>query len=251
MKRQYLPWLLALFTILSISNLSAQSITGKVTAASDAQALIGVSISVKGSTVGTISDVDGNYEIAAGPNDVLIFTYIGYTAVEVAVNGRSAVDVALSEDVKTLQEVIVTGYGTQIKRDLTGNIAKIKASEFKDIPVNTLESVLQGRAAGVQVNAGTGKLGQAMQIRIRGNSSVSASNEPLYVVDGIPITTASLSNQGGSTNSIVDINPQDIESIEILNDASAAAIYGSRASNGVVLITTKKGKEGKIGRAHV
>ncbi|MDZ4707104.1 MAG: carboxypeptidase-like regulatory domain-containing protein, partial [Saprospiraceae bacterium] len=134
MKRQYLTWLLALFTILSISNLSAQSITGKVSAQSDAQSLIGVSISVKGSTVGTITDVDGNYEIAAGPNDVLIFTYIGYTAIEESVNGRSVMDVSLAEDVKTLQEVIVTGYGTQIKRDLTGNIAKIKASEFKDIP---------------------------------------------------------------------------------------------------------------------
>lgn len=245
MKRPYLTWLLALFAILSTSQLYAQSITGKVGAKSDAQPLIGVSISVKGSTVGTITDVDGHYDIAAGPNDVLIFTYIGYTAIEEPVNGRSVVDVLLAEDVKTLTEVIVTGYGTQIKRDLTGNIAKIKASEFKDIPVNTLESVLQGRAAGVQVNAGTGKLGQAMQVRIRGNSSVSASNEPLYVVDGIPITTASLSNQGGSTNSIVDINPQDIESIEILKDASAAAIYGSRASNGVVLITTKKGKEGR------
>lgn len=246
MKRHYLSWLLALFATLSITELSSQSITGKVTAATDAQPLIGVSISVKGSTVGTITDVDGNYEISAGPNDVLIFTYIGYTAVEVAVNGRSGVDVALSEDVKTLQEVIVTGYGTQIKRDLTGNIAKIKASEFKDIPVNSLESVLQGRAAGVQINAGTGKLGQAQQIRIRGNSSVSASNEPLFVVDGIPITAANLSNNGGgATNSIVDINPQDIESIEILKDASAAAIYGSRASNGVVLITTKKGKDGR------
>jgi len=246
MKRQYLTWLFTLFAIFSFADLSGQSVTGMVRSIADAQPLVGVSISVKGSTIGTITDVDGSYEIVAGANDVLIFTYIGFTPVEESINGRSIIDVSLAEDVKTLEEVIVTGYGTQIKRDLTGNIAKIKASEIRDIPVNSVESVLQGKAAGVQVNAGTGKLGQAMQIRIRGNSSVSASNEPLYVVDGIPITTADLSNNGGgSTNSIVDINPQDIESIEILKDASAAAIYGSRASNGVVLITTKRGKEGR------
>jgi len=246
MKRLCQLGLSAFLFLFAFTGLHAQSVKGVVRAKADNQPLIGVSISVKGTNTGTVTDIDGAYEIAAGPNDVLVFTYIGFATAEVAVNGQAVVDVILSEDVKTIEEVIVTGYGTQIKRDLTGNIAKIKASEIRDVPVNSVEAVLQGKAAGVQINAGTGKLGQAQQIRIRGNSSVSASNEPLFVVDGIPITTADLSNNGGgSTNSIVDINPQDIESIEILKDASAAAIYGSRASNGVVLITTKKGREGR------
>ncbi len=246
MKRLYLSGLSAFILLLSFTVLQGQTVKGIVRAKADNQPLIGVSIAVKGTSTGTVTDIEGAYEISAGPNDVLVFTYIGFATAEVAVNGQAMVDVTLSEDVKTIEEVIVTGYGTQIKRDLTGNIAKIKASEIRDVPVNSVEAVLQGKAAGVQINAGTGKLGQAQQIRIRGNSSVSASNEPLFVVDGIPITTANLfNNGGGSTNSIVDINPQDIESIEILKDASAAAIYGSRASNGVVLITTKKGKEGR------
>lgn len=245
MKRLYNSWLIAIFTCFTIIQITAQTISGVVKSNADGQPLVGANVSVKGTTVGTVTDIDGAFTLSAKPTDVLTFTYIGFSTIDVAINGRAMVEVSMSEDAKTLQEVIVTGYGTQIKRDLTGNIAKIKASEFKDAPVNSLESVIQGRAAGVQVNAGNGKLGQAMQIRIRGNSSVSASNEPLYIVDGIPITTANLSNIGGATNSIVDINPQDIESIEILKDASAAAIYGSRASNGVVLITTKKGKEGR------
>jgi TonB-linked SusC/RagA family outer membrane protein len=141
--------------------------------------------------------------------------------------------------------VVVTGYGSQIKRDLTGNIVKIKASDIQDMPVTTFEQSIQGKAAGVQINQGTGKLAQGIQVRVRGQSSVSASNEPLYVLDGIPLTQGNLGIGGGSTNPLVDINPQDIESIEILKDASAGAIYGARAANGVVLITTKKGKSGK------
>ena len=182
----------------------------------------------------------------AAPNSVFIFSYLGYSSKEVNIGNDMNFNVQLAEDLQLLSEIIVTGYGSQIKRDLTGNISKIRAEDVKDIPVNSVEQLLQGTAAGVQVNAGTGKLGQAMQVRIRGNSSVSASNQPLYVVDGIPITTANLSDISvGATNSIVDINPEDIESIEILKDASAAAIYGSRGSNGVILISTKRGKEGK------
>lgn len=233
------------FSMMVVGNAYAQTVNGNVKATADGQPLIGVAVAVKGTTTGTVTDVDGDFEIKAGPNDVLAFSYLGFTTVEVSINGRSRVDITMNDDVKTIDEVIVTGYGTQIKRDLTGNIAKIKAADMQNVPVNSLESLIQGRAAGVQVNGGTGKLGQAMQIRVRGNSSVSASNEPLYVVDGIPITTANLSGNGGATNSISDINQLDIESIEILKDASAAAIYGARASNGVVLITTKKGKEGR------
>nr|WP_290937617.1 TonB-dependent receptor plug domain-containing protein [Haliscomenobacter sp.] len=144
-----------------------------------------------------------------------------------------------------LTEVLVTGYGTAIKRELTGNIAKIRTEDIKNMPVTSFDQAMQGKAAGVQINGGTGKLGQAMQIRVRGQSSVSASNQPLFVIDGIPATTDDLGLFGGATNPMADINPQDIESIEILKDASAAAIYGARAANGVVLVTTKKGKAGR------
>lgn len=241
--KKTLSLLTLLFVFIQI--VVAQTVTGKVSAKEDGLPLIGVSVFVKGTSTGTVTDENGEYNIKANATDILMFTYLGYEAQEVSIGNQSIIDITLGADVKTIDEVIVTGYGSQIKRDLTGNIAKIKASDIKDVPTPTLENAIQGMAPGVQVNAGSGKLGQAMQIRIRGNSSVSASNEPLYVVDGIPITTANLSGQGGSTNSIVDINPQDIESIEILKDASAAAIYGARASNGVVLVTTKKGKEGR------
>ncbi|MHC2991530.1 TonB-dependent receptor, partial [Pontibacter sp. HJ8] len=179
-------------------------------------------------------------------NATLAFSFIGMTTQEIPVNGRSTINVTLRADEKQLSEVVVTGYGTQLKQELTGNIARVSGDEIANIPTPTLESTLQGRAAGVYINQGSGKLGQGMNIRIRGASSVSASNQPLYVVDGIPVTSADL----GTTNSeplnpIADINPNDIESIEILKDASASAIYGSRASNGVVLITTKSGKAGR------
>ena len=154
-------------------------------------------------------------------------------------------DVKMAQDVQQLSEVVVVGYGTQIKQDLTGNIAQVKGSELSSIPVASFDQAIQGKAAGVFVEAGTGKLGQGIKVRIRGSSSVSAANQPLYVIDGMPITSASQSSAEGQTNPLVDINPNDIESIEILKDASASAIYGSRAANGVVLITTKRGKSGK------
>lgn len=215
--------------------------------------LIGVSILVKGTTTGTISDIDGKYSISAPSNSTLVFSYIGYITVEMTASNGGNLDVKMTANSKTLGEVIVTGYGSQIKRELTGNISKIKAGDIKEVPVTSFDQAIQGKAAGVQINSGSGKLGQAPQIRVRGQSSVSASNEPLYVIDGIPATQAGnqasgingLSLSGGTTNPLADINPQDIESIEILKDASSAAIYGARAANGVVLITTKKGKSGR------
>ena len=151
----------------------------------------------------------------------------------------------MAADVTELSEVVVVGYGTQIKQDLTGNVAKVDGADIQHIPVNSFEQAIQGRAAGVYIQSNNGKLGQGIQVRVRGSSSVSASNQPLYVVDGVPVTTEDLSINTAQTNPLSDINPNDIESIEVLKDASAAAIYGSRAANGVVLITTKKGKSGK------
>ncbi|MCU0325120.1 MAG: TonB-dependent receptor [Spirosomaceae bacterium] len=232
------------FTTL-LGNAQDRVVTGKVTSAEDGSVLPGVSITVKGTTKGATTDGNGVYRISAPANGTLQATFVGFTIAEKAINGSSEIDFILSPDVKSLSEVIVTGYGSQIKRELTGNIAKIKASDIADQPVTTFEQTMQGKAAGVQINQGTGKLGQAIQIRVRGQSSVSASNEPLYVIDGIPVIQDDLSTFGGGTNPLADINPQDIESIEILKDASAGAIYGARAANGVVLITTKRGKSGR------
>lgn len=235
-----------LFLFISFwGNAQDVDVTGKVTSTEDGSPLPGVSITVKGTTRGTITNVDGIYKISAPANSILQATFIGFTTLEQTVSSRGIVDFALVPATQTLNEVVVTGFGSQIKRDLTGNIVKIKGSDVADMPVTTFEQSIQGKAAGVQINQGTGKLAQGIQIRVRGQSSVSASNEPLYVIDGIPMTTGDLSINGGATNPMVDINPQDIESIEILKDASAGAIYGARAANGVVLITTKKGKSGK------
>lgn len=237
--------LACLFLTVSFLGNAQNIVTGKVTSSDDGSPLPGVSITIKGTTKGTSTDDKGVYKLSVPANATLQASFIGFADLEQAVGNRSIVDFTLSSDVKSLNEVVVTGYGSQIKRDLTGNIVKIKASEIQDMPVTTFEQSIQGKAAGVQINQGTGKLAQGIQVRVRGQSSVSASNEPLYVLDGIPLTQGDLGVGGGDTNPLVDINPQDIESIEILKDASAGAIYGARAANGVVLITTKKGKVGK------
>jgi TonB-dependent starch-binding outer membrane protein SusC len=245
--RQILRVSLMLATCLSVLLARAQDkvVTGKVTSSEDGVSMPGVSIAVKGTTKGTNSDSEGNYRLSVPDNATLVFSFVGFAIVEEKVSGRSAINVQLKAEARNLSEIVVTGYGSQIKRELTGNIAKIRPSDIQDMPVNTFDQAIQGKAAGVQVTAGSSKLGQAIQVRVRGNSSVSASNQPLYVLDGIPVSTQNLSNNGGATNPLADINPQDIESIEVLKDASAAAIYGSRAANGVVLITTKRGKSGR------
>ena len=219
-------------------------VTGKVTSNEGGIPLPGVSITIKGTTKGTSTDDKGTFKLSVPANSTLQASFIGFADANQVVGNRSVVDFILNSDLKSLNEVVVTGYGSQIKRDLTGNIVKIKSSEIQDMPVTTFEQSIQGKAAGVQINQGSGKLAQGIQVRVRGQSSVSASNEPLYVLDGIPLTQGDLGNNGGETNPLVDINPQDIESIEILKDASAGAIYGARAANGVVLITTKRGKSG-------
>lgn len=236
--------LACLFLFTSFWGNAQTVVTGKVTSSEDGSPLPGVSITIKGTTKGTSTDEKGAYKLSVPANSTLQASFIGFADAEQVVGNRSVIDFTLSSDVKSLNEVVVTGYGSQIKRDLTGNIVKIKASEIQDMPVTTFEQSIQGKAAGVQINQGTGKLAQGIQVRVRGQSSVSASNEPLYVLDGIPLTQGDLGINGGETNPLVDINPQDIESIEILKDASAGAIYGARAANGVVLITTKKGKSG-------
>ncbi|RWY52591.1 SusC/RagA family TonB-linked outer membrane protein [Mucilaginibacter gilvus] len=244
MKKILLSFLL-LFTSITFAFSQNSVVTGKVTDQKDGSALPGVTVTVKGfPTIGTQTDINGNYKITLPTGaKALMFNYIGYTPLEVAISG-SVMNAQITADAKQLTEVVVVGYGTQSRRSLTGSISKIKGGDIENLPVPSLESAIQGKSPGVYIQAQNGKLGQGIQVRIRGASSVSAGNQPLYVVDGLPITVDDFSSNGASTNPLVDLNQNDIESIEILKDASAAAIYGSRASNGVVLVTTKKGKAG-------
>ncbi|MEJ7643309.1 MAG: TonB-dependent receptor [Chryseolinea sp.] len=241
-------FLLTVFALLMVLFAWAQqrTVTGKVSTVEDGTPLPGVNVVIKGSTNGTVTDAQGNYSLPVdGSNVTLVFSFIGLQTQEVTLGARSTLDMQLNADVTELTEVIVTGYGSQIKQELTGNIARVSGKDVENVPLASVDAALQGKAAGVYVNSQSGKLGQAVSVRVRGTSSISAGSQPLYVVDGMPITTDDQSNMGGQTNPLVDLNPNDIESIEVLKDASAAAIYGSRAANGVILITTKRGKAGK------
>ncbi|MDW7694102.1 TonB-dependent receptor [Flammeovirgaceae bacterium SG7u.111] len=221
-------------------------VTGTVTSKEDGATLIGVTVLVKNTVNGAITDIDGKYRINLSPSDsILVFSYIGYQNVEIAVKKQRSINVTMSPDVQELNEVVVTGYSQQEKKTISGSISSISAEDFKEMPVVGMDQALQGRAAGVMVTQSSGTPGGGMMIRVRGNSSISGSNSPLFIVDGIPVAQGNLTGRsfgGQGDNALSTINPNDIESIQILKDASAKAIYGSRASNGVVLITTKKGK---------
>jgi len=237
-------FLMSVLLTLNMAFGQAREVTGKVTDAKDGSPVAGATIRAKGGKKSTVSLADGSFSItvSSGINE-LIISFVGYNDITTAITGAT-MNVSLTQNAQSLSEVVVVGYGTKIKRDVTGSIAKVGAKELTNTPVTSFESAIQGRASGVFVQQQNGKLGQGINIRIRGASSVSAGNEPLYVVDGIPVITSDLSSNGAQTSPLADININDIESIEILKDASAAAIYGSRASNGVVLVTTKKGKSG-------
>lgn len=239
-------YILLLFLFCAYHYVFAQNkkITGVVSDATSKVPLPGVSILIKGSTTGTQSNSKGEYSIEASPQNTLIFRFLGYTEQEVLVGNSTQINISLKEAVSSLNDVVIVGYGTQVRKDILGAQTSIKFSEVEDIPIASLESAMQGKAPGVFINSGSGKLGQAMQIRVRGISSVSASNQPLFVVDGVPIVTNAMGSYTEADNPLSAINPDDIDNLEILKDAASAAIYGSRASNGVVLITTKKGKEG-------
>ncbi len=197
--------------------------------------LPGVTVVVKGSTKGTTTDEQGSFKLAVpGPQSVLVFSFVGYQTKEVPVGNNTVLNVSLGEGDQTLNEVVVVGYGSQLKKEITGAVQNVSAQEIKDLPVSQIGQKLQGRLAGVQINQTTGKPGQGISIRIRGQVSVSAGSDPLYVVDGFPIT-----------GTIGQLNPDEIDDISILKDAASTSLYGSRAANGVVLITTKKGKVGQ------
>ena len=227
---------------------AALNISGKVTN-EDGETLVGANVILKGTTVGTTTDVSGNYTFdVPDPNGILIFSYIGYATQEVPINNRQVINVSLLPDMQALQEVQIIGYGTQAKAEVTSAIASVSSEEIKDMPLIGLDQALQGRAPGVQVTNNSGAPGGGVSIRIRGTSSLGGGNEPLYVIDGIPINNSQTFNQQTGEeriNGMSNLNPSDIESIEILKDAASTSIYGARAANGVVLINTKRGKAGK------
>ena len=209
--------------------------------------MAGVTILEKGTDNGTSTEVDGTYRIVVNDGATLVFSYIGYQTQEIAVDGRSVIDLQMVEDVSALSEIVVVGYGRQQKRDITGSVVTLSSKQIKDIPVTSFENAIQGQLAGVQVSETSGEPGAGPTIRVRGLGSISAGNEPLYVIDGFPISkNVDLGVQGDNfrrgdgrfrpptQNPLATLNPNDIESIQVLKDASSASIYGSRGSNGVV-----------------
>ena len=221
----------------------AQSITVRGTIKdATGETLLGVNVVEAGTTNGTITNLDGKYEIRVGRNASLVFTYIGYKTKTVPVNGKTQLDVTLDADVLGLEEVVVVGYGQMKRADVTGSVVSVSGDAIQKSVVTSIDQILQGRAAGVQIQQNSGMPGASSSIRIRGINSLNASNEPIFVIDGVIIDGSSAS---GSENPLSSINPSDIVSMDVLKDASATAIYGSRAANGVIMITTKKGQKGE------
>lgn len=248
MYKYTLLFILGLSSVIGISFAQTRQVSGVVKGGDSQQGIPGVSVKVDGSTIATSTNADGSYQITAPENATLVFSFIGYVVQRVQlVAGRSSYDIVLAPQDQALDEVVVVGYGEQSRRTVTSAISRVSAEAIKDIPMPSPDQMLQGRAPGVQVTAQSGEPGGGMTVRVRGSTSINASSEPLYVIDGVPIVSQNLARTtyGQPSNPLADINPADIESMEILKDAAATAIYGARAANGVVLITTKRGKSGK------
>ncbi|WP_419033046.1 SusC/RagA family TonB-linked outer membrane protein, partial [Dysgonomonas gadei] len=240
----FLIIMLGIITLSSSMHAQSGTITVKGNVKdSNGEPIISGSVVVKGTTTGTVTDLDGNYELKAPENGTLVFSYVGFTSQEIQIAGRTSIDVVLSEDAELLKEVVIIGYGSVKKEDLTGSVTAISANSLAKGMATSASDLLIGKAPGVSVVTDGGAPGSAAKIRIRGGSSMKASNDPLIVIDGVPVDNTTSIN--GMANPLASVNPNDIESFSVLKDASAAAIYGSRASNGVIIITTKKGSSGK------
>lgn len=229
--------LLVIMGFFSWSLFAQRTVEGTITDAKTGETLIGASVQIKGTTFGTITNIDGKYKLVSDQltaSSVIVYSYIGYEPQEQTLGDRSVIDVKLSLSQQMLDELVVIGYGTAKKRNVLGAVAKIDSKELSTLPVADIAQAMQGRAAGVQVTQNTGAPGEGVSVRIRGTGSINSSNDPLYIVDGI-----------ATSDALKILSPGDIESITILKDASAAAIYGSRANNGIILITTKKGTKGE------
>ncbi len=238
--------------LVAVLAIGQKEVSGVITSAEDGQPVIGASILVKGTSTGTVTDIDGRYTLAVpGDDAVLVISYTGLKTLEITVGNRTRIDVVMESSIAFLDEIVVTGYGTQGRRVLTSAVSSVKAEDIQNLPSASVDQLVQGRAAGVQISANSGTPGGGMFVRVRGTTSITASSDPLYVIDGIPVVSAPLESQGTGgqrTNPLADLNPADIESVEVLKDASATAIYGARAANGVVLITTKRGKKSQNAR---
>jgi TonB-linked SusC/RagA family outer membrane protein len=247
MKKTY--FLLFLFSVL-LQQLLAQDIpvSGTIISTDDNSPIPGVTVLIKGSTQGTTSDINGKYSLLAPAKGVLVFSYVGMQTQEISINSKKVINVKLSDQDIALGELVVVGYSTTSKKLISGSIELLNQDEIKNMPIRTLDGVLQGQTAGLTVVTQSGTPGGQNMIKLRGGSSINASNQPLVVIDGIPAITGQYSQVGMSgqeINAMSDINPNDIETMTILKDASATSVYGARASNGVILITTKKGTRDK------
>jgi len=219
--------LLSLFMVIAMGQIAyaQQTITGTVTDAGDGSTLVGATVQIKGTTSGTITDVEGKYSLQASQEDVLVFSFVGYEQQTATVGNQTTIDVALQPSAESLEGVVVIGYGTQKKDDNTGSVTAISSKDFNEGAITSPEELFRGKSAGVDVTSNSGAPGAGATIRIRGGSSLSASNDPLFVIDGVPVDGGGIS---GMRNPLNSINPNDIASVTVLKDASATAIYGSR-----------------------
>jgi len=242
MKSIFKNLLFVLFIVPSIM-IAQSTVTGKVTEQSTSLPLPGVNVIIKGTSTGASTDFDGNYQISANNGDILVFSYVGFVTQEITYTGQSPINVELTEDTTQLNEIVLIGYGGVKKEDLTGTADLITSKDFNEGPIVSAQQLISGKIAGVSITSGGGAPGEGQEITIRGLGSLSLSSSPLIVLDGLPLDGGGV---GGSRNPLNLINPSDIESMVVLKDASATAIYGSRAANGVILITTKKGKDSEF-----
>lgn len=242
-KISYKLMLSCVMTLLSLAAFSQNVITGKVTDSKDATPVAGATVTLKGTSTAVQTGTDGSFKINAPVSGTLIITSVGFTQQEIAVKGKQVIAVSLVEGNQQLNEVVVVGYGTARKKDLTGAVATVTAKDFQKGNITTPEQMIAGKVPGVSIVSNGGQPGSGSTIRIRGGSSLNASNDPLIVIDGVPLDRDGIA---GASNPLSFINPNDIESFTVLKDASSAAIYGTRAANGVILITTKKGKAGGL-----
>ena len=260
---RFLQLCLLFFACFSFSQIQAQqkTVTGTVKD-ENGMPLLGVNVLIKDSNTGTTTNFDGEYQISVNNENVIVFSYVGFVPVEEKVGERNQIDVTLAEDSESLAEVVLIGYGAQQRQDVNGSVSSIEAEEIENIPQVSIDQLMQGRAAGVTISQNSGKPGSAVSVRIRGITSITGNNEPLYVIDGVPISgdSRNTSTSGRTdasdfegtgqvgTSPLSSINPADIESVDILKDASATAIYGSRGANGVVIIKTKSGSKNQDGK---
>ncbi|MBM3421113.1 MAG: SusC/RagA family TonB-linked outer membrane protein, partial [Bacteroidetes bacterium] len=245
--------LLMMFTLFLMAGALALAqtvqISGTVTSSEDGLPLPGVAVTVKGTTIGVSTNASGAYVISVPANaTTLSFQFIGYKPQDVTIAGQTTINVQMVQDLFAVDEVVVVAYGVQQKRDVAGAISSVKGDAVKLMPVQSFDQTLQGKAAGVMITLPNGVLNNPPVIRVRGFNSISSSSFPLVVVDGVPVFSGNFSANSSAANALADIAPSDIQSMEILKDASATAIYGSRAANGVILITTRRGAIGPKAR---